>query len=509
MSLTALATPPPFKHVTDLTVKARLVNLRESVAPILANNLLPHFTDHSVAHSDSLARYVDELIQPLQVTEARLNEDELFVLYAACYLHDIGMQHGKAYETKVIADLKLLTPWDGLTPEQQSDLIRRHHAAISAEMVRDSLNAAAPIIGLQLTVDYFPTYVAALCEGHTLPVESERYKSLIKAGPNLRIELLSGLLRIADILDLSRRRANRAKALTLNLGLESQTHWWRHHYTEDITIDQNQKLVSVWFDFPKSHYAEYRKVVPQIQMPWIQEEFARQTPVFHRYGLGWSLTSVINDRPDSAAEPMPDSVMAEMLKQLHRQLKWAEDEHRQMVVKLFEESQPHIDRRLAELESRNSLISRGDYLREVSKIAADLSELGGRRSARRLLRSAYHAGQAELNPGERLEITTQLVTLLREEDDTRGAVGALRELVPLAEALPDSDPRKLLFWKTWATSLAEEFAYTDAIAAFDRAIKLSPNDEEKNALRAELAEVHLLSGNVDEALKISSEDLLK
>lgn len=286
MPVTALPPAPQFIHVTDPTVKARLVNLRESVAPILANNLLPHFTDHSVAHSDSLAVYVDDLIAPLQATEKRLSPDELFILYAACYLHDIGMQHGKANETQVIAGLNLLPAWGELTPEQQSEIIRRHHAAISAEMVRASVNAAAPIIGIQLTIDYSPMYVAALCEGHTLAVESERYKSLMTEGPKIRTELLSGLLRIADILDLSRRRANRAKALTLNLNLESQTHWWRHHYTEDITIDQNKNLVSVWFDFPKSHDSEYRRVVPQIQMPWLQEEFTRQTPVFHRYGFG-------------------------------------------------------------------------------------------------------------------------------------------------------------------------------------------------------------------------------
>ena len=505
MPITQLSQSPPFTHIKDEGVRSRLINLRQSVAPILANNLLHHFTDHSVEHSDSLARYVDGLILPLQSTAEKLSEDELLILYAACYLHDLGMQYEKAYETQVIASLKLSTPWSDLRSERRSDLIRQHHAAISAEMVRASLNATAPIIGLQLTVDYFPTYVAALCEGHTLSTESARYKSLTQPGPNLRIELLSGLLRIADILDLSRRRANRPKALTLDLNLESQTHWWRHHYTEDITIDQSQKMVSVWFDFPKSHDAEYRKVIPQIQMPWIQEEFMRQTPVFHRYGLGWSIASVINDRPDSSAEIMPDAVMAEMLKQLHRQLKRSEEEHRQMVVKLFEESQPHIDRRIDELESRKGAITPGDYLRETSKIAADLSEIGGRRSARRLLSSAYQPGQSELDAGERLEITAQLVSLLREDDDTRAAIGALKELVPLADALPDTDPRKLLFWKTWASSLVEAFAYNEAIAAFDRAIELSGNEPEKDALRAELAELHFLLGNIDEALAISSD----
>jgi tetratricopeptide (TPR) repeat protein len=161
---------------------------------------------------------------------------------------------------------------------------------------------------------------------------------------------------------------------------------------------------------------------------------------------------------------------------------------------------------LAELEAKKLSLSPGAYLKEMSKFAADVSELGGRRTARRLLGSAYDSGQAELSPGERLEITVQLVNLLRQEDDTRGAVNALKQLVPLAEALPDTDPKKLSFWKEWASSLAEELAYSDAIAAFNRAIELSTNKKERDGLRAELAELYLLSGNIDEALKISAED---
>src|SRR6266849_2855433 len=97
---TQLPQSPPFAHVKDEGIRSRLINLRQSVAPILANNLLHHFTDHSVEHSDSLARYVDALILPLQATAEKLSEDELLILYAACYLHDIGMQYEKAYETQ-------------------------------------------------------------------------------------------------------------------------------------------------------------------------------------------------------------------------------------------------------------------------------------------------------------------------------------------------------------------------------------------------------------------------
>jgi tetratricopeptide (TPR) repeat protein len=498
---------PALEHLTDKALRSRLVNLRESVAPILANNALLHFTDHSVNHSDNLAKFLDDLIRPLQSTPQRLTQDELFIVYAACYLHDIGMQFEKAYETQVISDLNLKTSWNDIPLEEQQKIIRQNHAAISAEMMRDSVNAQKPIVGIQLTMDYFPNYVAAISEGHTLPIESPRYRALTVDGPNLRIELLSGLLRIADILDLSRRRANRAKALTLALSLESQTHWWRHHYTEDIVIDQNTKLVSVWFDFPPTHANEYRKVVPQIQMPWIEAEFQRQSPVFHRYGLGWSVGSVISDRADSIAEPMPDSVLAEMLKQLYLQLKRDEEQHSQMVVKLFEDAQPHIDRRIAELEARRGTISPGEYLREASRIASDLREIGAVRTALQLLTSGDADSEKELAATERLAIAAQRAVLMREDGDTTRAFETLRALVPLADSLPDGNFEKFLFWKTWANSLVDAFAYEPAIAALNRAIALATSQQEKDALSVRLAEIQFLLGNVQVAFDTSSDSV--
>lgn len=506
MPASLIPSPPSLKHIQDHAIRSRLIDLRERVAPILTNNLLPHFTDHSVAHSDSLARFVDDLVEPLQASDHKLSEDELFILYAACYLHDIGMQYEKAGETSVIRGLHLSQRWEELNEDTRRNLLRQNHAAISGEMVRKSLRAESPVIGVQLTPDYFPQYVASLCEAHTLPVESPRYKALTSGGPNIRMELLSGLLRIADILDLSRRRANRSKALTLNLELESQTHWWRHHYTEDITVDKTLKLVSVWFDFPKSHAAEYRKVVPQLQMPWIEAEFSRHAPVFHRNGFGWSVTSVISDRPFSDAEVMPDAVMAEMLKQLYRQLKRDEEEHRHMVVQLFDEAQPHIDRRLSELGAKKDTMSAGDYLKEVSKIAADLSELGGKRSARKLLMGAYDKGVGELETVDRLEIGRQLATMISEEGDAAWATRVMQTLVPLADELPDTNPSKLSFWKAWAKYLADGYAYDQSIEAFQRAIELSTNDKDRDDLRSQLAELHLLLGNLDKAISASSDN---
>lgn len=58
------------------TRAALLVRLRESVTPALANNLLHHFTDHSVAHSDSVVQLAVQLAAPASDGAQPLNEEE-------------------------------------------------------------------------------------------------------------------------------------------------------------------------------------------------------------------------------------------------------------------------------------------------------------------------------------------------------------------------------------------------------------------------------------------------
>jgi hypothetical protein len=79
-----------YRHLGEGVKRDRLGALRAGVEPILANNLLPYFTAHDVSHCDRVTVVIDNLIDTLQQTEQRVTEDELFVLYAAAYLHDVG-----------------------------------------------------------------------------------------------------------------------------------------------------------------------------------------------------------------------------------------------------------------------------------------------------------------------------------------------------------------------------------------------------------------------------------
>ena len=171
MSSTEYGDPPQLEHLASEADRALIIQLRTAVAPILANNLPHHFTDHSVIHSDRVTRLVDELAVPLRSSPKPLLPQELTVLYSACYLHDIGLQLENAGQTAAIQRLKLDPPWQDLDDNTRRCLLRKYHHQISAEMVQASVRADKPIIGLPLTSAYDPPRIACLCEAHNLSFE--------------------------------------------------------------------------------------------------------------------------------------------------------------------------------------------------------------------------------------------------------------------------------------------------------------------------------------------------
>ncbi|MEQ1904079.1 MAG: hypothetical protein ABL888_07855 [Pirellulaceae bacterium] len=326
---------PAFRHLSDEPARALLVSLRNAVAPILDNNILPHFTDHSVLHSDGVTQLADLLIDPLQRTDERLRETELVVLYSACYLHDIGLQYENAGETRAIADLNLGLPWQDQAEDVRRNLLRQFHHRISAEMVHSSVRAEDPIIGLQLTTEYEPSKIACLCEAHNLYLEVEwdraRYVELTEDGPGIRMKLLAGLLRVADILEESRRRAARPKAQTLMLDITSQKHWWRHYYTEDVVFNELDRTITIWFDFPQDKLGSYSRIVPELQKPWIEAELNRHAAIFNKYGVTWTLQVELKAKQYSDTQTMPDEVVTAMMAEL-RERHLEEDERRRSIL---------------------------------------------------------------------------------------------------------------------------------------------------------------------------------
>ncbi len=482
---------PPWKHLSNGHFRAMLTTLREHIAPILANNLLPHFTDHSVTHSDNVTKLIDNL---LEGGNQPLTDQELLILYSTCYLHDIGMQFERAGETKVISSLTLSPPWDKQTEANKRELLRTYHNRISAELAQDSEGSASPPIGFHLTSDFCPSYIASLCHAHCIETNTSEYATLVQDGPGIRLSLLCALLRLADILDESRRRATREKARTLELDLDAQTHWWRHYYTEGVTFDATDRIITIWFDFPPNHLTDYKGVVPLLQIPQIEEELQRHAQVLLKNGFRWTVRQQSESKPYSNTEEMPEAVFTAMLKQLAWRRQAEDEERRLLALSQFQEARPSIERRLTTLKDREPSTEPGVYLLELSNIAFDLLDLGGRTSARAVLYSRYANGLQHLQLDDRIRIGMKLLEVVVDDGQHFESTQLIQQLAPSFQSLPQDDDRKHKYAMLEIKALISACAYPEAKAAIQSALQwVSP--AEAVSLSADLAEIELLQGD--------------
>jgi len=309
--------------------------------------------------------------------------------------------------------------------------------------------------------------------------------------------LLSALLRLADILDESCHRAIREKARTLKLDIESQVHWWRHHYTESVAFDKGQQIVTVWFDFPKDRIDEYKQIIPQLQMPLIESEFRRHEKELIKNGLYWHVQHKVKSEPYSNKDEMPENVETAMLTQLANQRRNEDEKQRLLILGLFKEARPSIERRLKILKERESEMSPCDYLLELSQISFDLFDLGGRKSARAALESYYSKNCQHLPSGDKIRIGIKLLEWFVDDSMPFQAGTLIDELEPEIQGLPKDNDQKWKYTLLKIQSLNSACEISEAQKTILNAMQWA-SKEQKSVLNAELAEIKLLYGNIDQ-----------
>jgi energy-coupling factor transporter ATP-binding protein EcfA2 len=220
---------------------------------VLDEPILFHYTDHTTTHSDRVFGYLQHLVYEnlnFAPADLRLNDLELVALSASAYLHDIGMQV-PIFEQKKLEgcyfDFEL------------AEKVRKKHAECSGLMIAKSIGpsrADFPTLGLdqdQILEDLTPI-IKKICEHHSgeLPNLNEAESLYSK---NIRIGLLTAILRLADALDLHQQRARLEKLKRFQIPLESQVHWWRHYYVQGVTVERG--VISIHMCFPSDFSAVY------------------------------------------------------------------------------------------------------------------------------------------------------------------------------------------------------------------------------------------------------------
>jgi hypothetical protein len=196
-----------------------LGNARAAAGRIWQLPLHRYYTDHSVRHSERVIALLDGLVGGMMATDKRLCPTEAFVLLAAAYLHDIGMQD----ERSASGDL---------------ETIREAHHELTAEWIYRAAEDPAQAVQLGLPGDPgLVEAVALVAKGHRrVDLGAAEYDALVHGGDTLRLRLLAALLRFGDALDISHPRVDLELLKLMALPAKSQLHWWKCHYVSGVSI---------------------------------------------------------------------------------------------------------------------------------------------------------------------------------------------------------------------------------------------------------------------------------
>jgi hypothetical protein len=187
----------------------RLDRAKDSARRIWTPPRLRWFTDHTPDnHSLRIVHLLSQALEHLQKTASKLQPVELFILLAACYLHDIGMQ-----------DLKKNGKAQQEFTEQDWDRVRDDHPSIVKDWIVSRSRSSNPTqfrIDLWDAPEPYLEILGLVCQGHGSQFFASTVRELGEIhdefdGAPVRGALLTALLMIGDELDVNQQRATTAK----------------------------------------------------------------------------------------------------------------------------------------------------------------------------------------------------------------------------------------------------------------------------------------------------------
>jgi len=208
--------------------KDSLVPIRSYASNVLQNLVDCHYTDHSIEHSLRIIKIIDRILIQTRNSELLTNLEK-YVLQAAAFLHDIGMQEEKAI------------PISRERREYHEDL-----SIIRIEKDWSKISILEDMVGP----------ICAVIKAHRGKFSNEKEQT-VRTCEQIRIDLLERLLFLADELDITHERIDITSKDRLRYDLDNYKHLYKHYYTEAIDIADNRGI-SIIFRYPKDRINEYK-----------------------------------------------------------------------------------------------------------------------------------------------------------------------------------------------------------------------------------------------------------
>lgn len=217
-------------------LQARLNVITQTVPKFWNNNRHHnHFTNHGPEHSERIhSQKLAQLAQGLPEAR-RLNPEEVFVVSAAAWLYEIGMQ---SPHLKPILDIEY-HPGEHLSFSQCQEIRDKKHL-LTRRLIKDSARrdyAGMSIpLGLSPSSDDYTHLISEVCRWCSNDALDNVPERLPVGGIPVRVRLLVALLRLADQLYIDSSRVNLDLLEQANLPIEEFVKWWAYHYVQTLPI---------------------------------------------------------------------------------------------------------------------------------------------------------------------------------------------------------------------------------------------------------------------------------
>ncbi|MDA3953772.1 MAG: ATP-binding protein [Bacteroidales bacterium] len=251
------------KDYTELITS--IANCEKQITPILQGFItnFPDYTDHSINHSKSVLDYA-ELVLSEELN--KLNEDEVYILIMAGFLHDIGMCPTSKMKTRILGSDKFIE-----SNKSFENYLREIHHELSFEYITTHWEK------LGIINETYAHAIGMVGMGHRVVnlLSFEEYKPefIVKSGTEyVCLPYLAAIIRIADELDITNDRTPELLySEYLPKNVISKKEWDKHkanyfvnfrHQTIKITAKCSDK--DIYYALLK-HYNKIEDVIRYVQ----------------------------------------------------------------------------------------------------------------------------------------------------------------------------------------------------------------------------------------------------
>ena len=244
------------EQITDEHLRSSLALIRQATEKIWANGaprIIQDFTDHGTKHSRRLTGFAARL---LNANDGRpLSVQEVYLLLAGIYLHDIGMQCDvvgfpqvqiRAEELGAQFDVEFVAQRASAYSIDEQKAIRKNHHYLTAAWIDHAYRTGETVLGpaARTIPDDLVADLMDICKHHAKTPMAD-CSIAGEFDPTQRKRLVAALLRFADELDVDGHRVHIETVQSFRLDPRNAVYWWLHNRTKVIFSATNVILLII------------------------------------------------------------------------------------------------------------------------------------------------------------------------------------------------------------------------------------------------------------------------